>query len=84
MTGASSNDGDYSNPEFDKLLEEASAEPDKDKANQKYIDAEAVLMEDLPAIPLYYGTASTAWNPAVKDVKFQWNGEPDFVNMKKG
>ena len=57
-TGAGSNDGDYSNPEFDQLLNEAAAEPrTRASANAKYQEAEALLANDMPAIPMWYSTA---------------------------
>ena len=42
-TGASSNDSDYSNPAFDKLLDEAAAADRPGRANAKYQEAEALL-----------------------------------------
>ena len=50
-TGASSNDGDYSNPEFDKLLDEAAAATDPAAANAKYQEAEALLAKDMAVHP---------------------------------
>lgn len=55
--GHGSNDGDYKNPEFDKLLTAAAGEPDQAKALALYQQAEEILLNDLPAIPL--------WNPQV-------------------
>ena len=52
-TGASSNDGDYSNPDFDAKLQEAAEATDPDEAISLYQEAEAMLAEDLPAIPLW-------------------------------
>ena len=53
-TDAGSNDGDYSNPEFDALLDEGLAATDVDAANEKFQQAQEILFEDLPAIPLWY------------------------------
>ena len=52
-TGASSNDGDYSNPKFDAKLKEAAAAPSLDQANKLYQEAEAILGKDLPVIPMW-------------------------------
>ncbi|EBF6878267.1 ABC transporter substrate-binding protein, partial [Salmonella enterica subsp. enterica serovar Saintpaul] len=68
-TGASSNDGEYSNPEFDKLLNEAAAQTDAAQANQKYQQAEALLANDMPAIPMWYSTATFGWSDKVTGVK---------------
>lgn len=53
-TGASSNYADYSNEEFDELINEANAETDPDTAAGLYTDAEAILLEDMPVIPLWF------------------------------
>ena len=42
-TGASSNDGDYSNKAFDAKLKEAAAATDSAKANELYQEAEGML-----------------------------------------
>ncbi len=52
----------YANPALDKLLEAAAVEADEKKQLQHYMDAQAVLMEDLPAIPLYLSYLAQVWN----------------------
>ncbi|GAA3855576.1 ABC transporter substrate-binding protein [Saccharothrix violaceirubra] len=52
-TGASSNDGLYSNPAFDAKLAEADKAPSKDEANKLYQDAEKIAAQDMPTIPLW-------------------------------
>ncbi len=49
--GAASNDTDYSNPAFDKLLADAAAATDPAEANAKYQEAEALLAADFPIHP---------------------------------
>ena len=80
-TGASSNDGDYSNPEFDKLLTEAAAQTDAAAANQKYQQAEALLANDMPAIPMWYSTATFGWSDKVTGVKITAFGTIDFSSL---
>lgn len=82
-TGGGSNDGDYSNPEFDKLLAQASSSPDSDAAQTYYDEAQAVLMEDLPQIPLWYYAATTAWDPGLHDVETNWQGMPVYTEITK-
>ncbi|MGO7984168.1 hypothetical protein ACC691_40750, partial [Rhizobium johnstonii] len=60
-TDAGSNDGDYSNPDFDKLLKEGLSADDADAGIKKFQDAEAILFQDLPAIPLWNYTVNGAW-----------------------
>ena len=51
-TGASSNDGDYTNPEFDAALKTASEAP-PEESPKLFAEAERILVEDMPAIPLW-------------------------------
>lgn len=44
----------YQSPKVDKLLEDGRKETDKDKRQQIYSDLQKALLEDLPAIFLYY------------------------------
>jgi oligopeptide transport system substrate-binding protein len=80
-TGASSNDGDYSNPEFDKLINEAAAQTDAAQANAKYQQAEALLANDMPAIPMWYSTATFGWSNKVTGVKITAFGTIDFTSL---
>ena len=83
MTGASSNDGNYSSPAFDKLISQAAAASSINESKKFYRKAQAILMRDLPAIPLWYPNASTAWNPELKGVHIMWNGYPNYTLIEK-
>ncbi len=80
-TGASSNDGDYSNKEFDRLLDAARAEKDPEEVFKKYQDAEALLARDMPAIPLWYPTSIHAHSDKVTNVKITAFGTYDFSSI---
>ncbi|KQP01575.1 peptide ABC transporter substrate-binding protein [Leifsonia sp. Leaf264] len=82
-TGAGSNDGDYSNPDVDKLLSEGLAETDLDAANKKFQDVQVQLFKDLPAIPLWYATVNGAWSENVDNVQFGWNSVPLYYEVTK-
>jgi peptide/nickel transport system substrate-binding protein len=45
--------GYYSNPEFDALIDQASHEPDEAKRNELYGQAQAILVDDAPALYVY-------------------------------
>jgi oligopeptide transport system substrate-binding protein len=83
-TGAGSNDGDYSNAEFDKLLNDGSTETDLDKANAIFQEAQEILLQDLPAIPLWYQNVTGGYGPDVQNVQFGWNSVPLFFEITKG
>jgi oligopeptide transport system substrate-binding protein len=53
-TGAGNNYGEYSNKEYDDLLAAAASEADPAKRMDTLAKAEAILMRDLPVLPLLY------------------------------
>lgn len=53
-TGAGFNDGHYSNPEVDRLLNEARTISDPAQRKERYDQAQAILQQDLPVTYLYY------------------------------
>ena len=81
--GKGSNDGDYKNPAFDKLLDEAAKASDLDAANKLYQQAEEILLNDLPAIPLYNSNANAVFGKNVKHVEPNWKGVPVFYEITK-
>nr|WP_240895029.1 ABC transporter substrate-binding protein [Kineococcus siccus] len=82
-TGAGSNDGDYSNPAFDALLKQAAAETDAEASQKLLQQAQEILFQDLPAIPLWYSNASGGYGEGVADVKFGWNSVPIYDAITK-
>jgi oligopeptide transport system substrate-binding protein len=82
-TGAGSNDGDYSNPEVDQLLDEGLAETDLEAANAKFQQVQEILFQDLPAIPLWYATVNGAWGETVENVEYGWDSVPLYHQVTK-
>ncbi|GGG19192.1 peptide ABC transporter substrate-binding protein [Rhodococcoides trifolii] len=83
VTGAGSNDGDYSNPAFDAALRDAEAAPDAEASYALTNKAQEILMQDLPAIPLWDYVNATGISTLVGDVATAWNGLPDYENITK-
>ena len=81
--GKGSNDGDYKNPEFDQLLKDGLAAPDPESAIEKFKAAEAILMEDLPAIPLWYQNTFGGYSDLVQDVQYGWDTVPLYYGVSK-
>lgn len=79
----SSNDTHYENEEFDAKLQEGQRADSLEEANQAFIEADEILMEDLPSIPLYYPTRVSGYSENVSDVALTWNGEIDYVNVTR-
>ncbi|MCX2971878.1 MULTISPECIES: peptide ABC transporter substrate-binding protein [Streptomyces] len=68
-TDASSNDAGYSDAEFDRLIDEANATADEQEAVEKFKEAERVLAQDLPALPLWYQNGSAGYSERVDNVR---------------
>ena len=83
-TNAGSNDGDYSSPEFDELLQKGSVETDTAKANEYYQQAQEILLQDLPATPLWYSNVTGGYGENVSNVQFGWNSVPLYYEITKG
>ena len=58
----------YSNPEYDGLVEMARSTLDQAERALLYQQADAILIEDLPAIPLYREARSDAWATRLKGI----------------
>lgn len=52
------NETKYANAEVDSLLEQARTEPDAQKRAQLYQQAEELIVQDAPWIPLYHGKSN--------------------------
>ena len=77
QTGGDGNQAtQYSNPKVDELLEQARGEQDEAKRNELFTQAEALILEDMPAVPLFipkdYGLRSqcAATNEVQGDIQF--------------
>ncbi len=82
-TGAGSNDGDYSNPEFDDLIKAGISNPDADAQIEDFTKAQEVLFKDLPAIPLWYSNVTGGFSENVDNVTFGWNSVPLYYEITK-
>jgi oligopeptide transport system substrate-binding protein len=60
------NYGKYNNPEFDGLLNQAATELDLKKRAEMLHKAEAILMKDMPWIPVMYYGKSQLISPKIK------------------
>ncbi|MGQ9525695.1 MAG: peptide ABC transporter substrate-binding protein, partial [Armatimonadota bacterium] len=65
-TNAPENVIGYSNPEFDRLCDEADGLMDQEKRLRLYRRAEEIAVSDAPWIPLFYQRDGELWKPSVK------------------
>ena len=82
-TNAGSNDGDYSNPEFDQLLSDGISATDSATANEDFQKAQSILLKDLPATPLWYSNVTGGYADGVQNVEFGWNSVPLYYLITK-
>ncbi|PBC92738.1 oligopeptide transport system substrate-binding protein [Streptomyces sp. Ag82_O1-15] len=83
-TGASSNDGKWSNKEFDNLVDRANTETDRTKAVGIFQQAEEVVRDDMAGIPLWYGHGTAGYSEKLSSVALNQFGVPVYEKIKVG
>lgn len=73
-TGGYANNVGYSSPDFDAVLNHARGVSEDAAANREYQRAEAILLRDLPVLPLWHAKSLIGWSVKVKDVEPNWRG----------
>ncbi|WP_431992668.1 peptide ABC transporter substrate-binding protein [Streptomyces albogriseolus] len=81
-TNASSNDGKWSNQQFDDLVNRANQETDTAKAIDLFQQAEEVVRDNMAAIPLWYQNGSAGWSDRLSDVKLNPFSVPVYEQIK--
>ncbi|MFG2920468.1 ABC transporter substrate-binding protein [Streptomyces sp. NPDC048305] len=81
-TNAPSNDGKWSDKKFDDLVDKANAESDKAQAVSTFQDAEKVLVEQMPVIPLWYQNGSAGYSDRVENVSLNPFSVPVYDQIK--
>ena len=82
-TGAGSNDGVYSNKDFDGLIDTGASAPDVETGIKSFQKAEEILFKELPAVPLWNSNATGGYSTKVGNVKFDWHGQPILYAVTK-
>jgi peptide/nickel transport system substrate-binding protein/oligopeptide transport system substrate-binding protein len=83
-TNASSNDGQWSNKDFDKLVDQANAETDTSKAIKLFQQAEGVVRDNMAAIPLWYQNGSAGYSDRLSNVALNPFSVPVYNEIKVG
>lgn len=68
ITDSSMNRTTWSNPEYDQLIEKIKKETDENTRWSLLQDADKMLMDEMPVIPLYYYNQSTLEKPGVTGI----------------
>ncbi|MFF3936507.1 peptide ABC transporter substrate-binding protein [Streptomyces phaeofaciens] len=83
-TNASSNDGKWSNEDFDSLVDKANAETDIAEAVKTFQQAEEVVRDNMAAIPLWYQNGSAGYAERLSDVRLNPFSVPVYEEIKVG
>jgi oligopeptide transport system substrate-binding protein len=85
-TGSEVNISEYSNPSLDALLDQAAVEQNESDRLAMYQQAEQLVVDDAPCIPLWHGTNYVLVKPYVKGYEVSAQGIPDLskVYIEKG
>ncbi|OKL46887.1 hypothetical protein BSR29_05870 [Boudabousia liubingyangii] len=82
-SNADSNRFNYKNEKFDALLKQGLGENDPKAAQAKYAEAQQILLDELPAIPLWYRAITAGYSSKVSNVKFTGDGFPVLSQVQK-
>jgi oligopeptide transport system substrate-binding protein len=66
LTGGENNETGWSNKTYDRLIEVSTTEADSGKRMKILRDAERILMDELPIIPIYFYVSTNLVRPYVK------------------
>jgi oligopeptide transport system substrate-binding protein len=84
VTGAGSNDVDYSNLAFDQAVIRAEGAPAIQDSYRMTNEAQQILLRDMPVVALWDYINAAGHSPAVHDVTITWNGLPGYEGIVKG
>lgn len=73
------NDGGYSNPTFDALLEDANRQTDLMRRAERFAEAEAILLEELPFTPVGFPETRALVSPDLTG----WVDNPRLLNPSR-
>ncbi|MFE9093876.1 ABC transporter substrate-binding protein [Streptomyces sp. NPDC007264] len=83
-TGASSNDGTWSDQDFDRLVDQANAQTDQAASVRLFQRAEEVLRDHMAAIPLWYQNGSAGYSARLSHVALNPFSVPVYNEIRVG
>ena len=78
---AGSNATFYQNPEFDALIQQGNSAASNEEAIGFYQQAEDLLLEDMPSIPMFFDLEQAVHSEAVSDVVIDVFGQIDLAGV---
>jgi len=83
VTGAGSNDGQYSNPQFDALVKQGDTAGSPEEGIEFYQQAQKLLLQDMPVVPLWYQNSLGGYAETVSNVEFDVFSRPIYTDITK-
>jgi ABC-type transport system substrate-binding protein len=71
----------YENAEVNALYTAGNSAATVEEGLEKYNQAEDLILEDFPSIPMWFGRVLAAYNENVQNLKVDKNGVPDYVQV---
>lgn len=83
VAGGSSNWMKYDSAAYQKLIDAANATTDSAGAAKKFNEAQAVLGQDMPDVPIYFSQGAGVWSSDTKGMVVTGFGWPDLLKAYK-
>ncbi|PYY36917.1 ABC transporter substrate-binding protein [Curtobacterium sp. MCJR17_055] len=81
--GSSNNYSRYDSAEYNELLAKGRSAATVEEGNKFFDQAQELLFQDLPEIPLWYSNVTGVWSADnVKNVKFGWDSVPLYYDIE--
>ncbi len=77
ITNSGNNDAKFSNPKYDELITKAKSTLGKER-DDAMLEAQSILMEELPVMPIYYYTNAILMRSAVKNAPKSITGPVNY------
>src|SRR5690606_42068862 len=81
ISSSSANYAGYTNEEFDSLIQQGDRASSVEEANVFYQQAEDIILEDLPHIPMWFGKWAAIWSENVETFVWSPINEPEYGQM---
>ena len=69
----------YSNPELDKIIEQAFNSTNREQARELYFKAQEIISNDVPMYPLWYPANMVVANKRIGNIKISPSGDWSFI-----
>ncbi|MGO4547554.1 peptide ABC transporter substrate-binding protein [Paenibacillus sp. 2TAB23] len=79
VTGGGQNNTGFASPEYDALIKKAYASGDQAERIEAMKEAEKILMDQMPIMPIYYYSNVYMLKPGFKNIFLDYKGDIDYT-----